>query len=472
MLVLFTSLVLAQIQSVEISAPLESQPKWEGWGTSLCWMGKMFGDRDDLADTFFTVNQVSMLGQMIPGLGINIVRYNAGACSWNEIDGRKMVVSKTIQPFRQMEGFWLDPKMRDPNSSGWNWNLDQNQRTMVKKAIRRGANHIELFSNSPMWWMCANDNPSGAANSEMDNLREDQFANFAHYLTAVAQKAKKDWGYSFTTIEPFNEPMSKWWGANGKQEGCHFSHEAQKKLLPLLRQALDNAGLKELKIASSDETSMSDAINTWKSFGPDTKSLVDQVNVHGYEGVNSPRSTLRKVLGSTKLWLSEHGENDRTGLAMAKSMALDFYHLAPRAWCYWQPLDNTGWGMIEAEVPNAKLISVNPKYFVMAQFSRHIREGSLICKSSGESVVSAYDPPRKVLSVVIVNRGAEKEFDLNLKGFTSPMAAKGAWLTSPKADARYAVVPVPGDIHSIKVPSESVLTIEFQGVAKEKPFLR
>jgi galactan endo-1,6-beta-galactosidase len=88
---------------------------------------------------------------------MNIVRYNAGACSWNEVDGRKMIVSTVIKPFRQMEGFWLDGKNRDPHSSSWNWNEDTNQRSMLLKACESEANYCELFSNSPMWWMTISD---------------------------------------------------------------------------------------------------------------------------------------------------------------------------------------------------------------------------------------------------------------------------------------------------------------------------
>ncbi len=91
--------------------PARTQGAWEGWGVSLCWWAKVFGDRDDIADLLFTTKETAVAGQRLPGLGLNIARYNAGACGWNTVDGRKMVVSKTILPFRQIEGFWLDGKM-------------------------------------------------------------------------------------------------------------------------------------------------------------------------------------------------------------------------------------------------------------------------------------------------------------------------------------------------------------------------
>ncbi len=310
--------LLLAVQGATVTLdPAATRGTWEGWGTSLCWMGKMFGDRDDLADLFFTTKTVKLGDETLPGLGLNIVRYNAGACSWSEVEGRRMVVGKTIQPFRQMEGFWLDPTKGE---AGWDWNVDANQRAMMLRAKRRGANRFELFSNAPMWWMCANDNPSGAAVATQDNLRKDQYDNFAIYLAAVAKRSKERWGVTFTTVDPFNEPVSKWWDANCKQEGCHFSAQAQMDLLPRLRRELDRRGLQRLPIAASDETYVTHAIQTWNAFGAETKALVRQVNVHGYEGEKSPRESLREVVGDRPLWLSEHGENDATGLSLARAV--------------------------------------------------------------------------------------------------------------------------------------------------------
>jgi len=120
------ALVLASSCSVnaDITTTIDAKSNWgnwEGWGTSLAWWAQQFGNRDDLADVFFTLGQVNFNGKTLPGLGFNIVRYNAGACSWNSIDGESMVVSPNIKRSRQMEGYWLDWKSSDPNSASWNW---------------------------------------------------------------------------------------------------------------------------------------------------------------------------------------------------------------------------------------------------------------------------------------------------------------------------------------------------------------
>jgi galactan endo-1,6-beta-galactosidase len=120
------ALVLASSALVNADVTTTIDPKsnwgtWEGWGTSLAWWAQQFGNRDDLADAFFTLKQTKVNSQSLPGLGFNIVRYNAGACSWNAINGEKMTTSPKIKRSRQVEGYWVDWNSTDPRSSSWNW---------------------------------------------------------------------------------------------------------------------------------------------------------------------------------------------------------------------------------------------------------------------------------------------------------------------------------------------------------------
>ena len=463
-------LLLALFLSTQTSCVVDPEARrgvWEGWGTSLCWMGKVFGDRNDLADLLFTTKTVEIAGERLPGLGMNVVRYNAGACSWNAIGGRRMVVSKTILPYRQMEGFWHDGKNEDPDSKSWDWSVDRAQRTMLLKAKARGADRFELFSNAPMWWMCANDNPSGAANPSVDNLDEGHRGRFAVYLATIARRARERWGVSFTTIEPFNEPFSRWWNENGKQEGCHFSPGSQAALLPLLRSELDRRGLRDLRIAASDETSITQAIQTWSAFGAATRASIAQVNVHGYEGDASPRAQLRESIDDKPLWLSEHGEDDATGLSLAHAIALDLHGLRPRAWCYWQPFDGGGWGFLDADLRKARILRTNPKLFVMAQYSRHIRPGMTIVETGDPDVVAAYDPNRRRLAIVVTNEGAPSRKRFDLSRFRRADGSSVRWTTEPKASARYVRSTgsrLIGKDLTIDLPADSIQTIEIDRV--------
>lgn len=99
--------------------PSSNWGEWEGWGVSLAWWAKAFGQRDDLATLFFTKDWQTIHGQNLPGLGLNIVRYNAGACSSNTYDGASMTVSPNIKASRQADGYWLNWASNDPSSTSW-----------------------------------------------------------------------------------------------------------------------------------------------------------------------------------------------------------------------------------------------------------------------------------------------------------------------------------------------------------------
>lgn len=92
---------------------------WEGWGVSLAWWAKAFGNRDDLSDLLFSLDNTTFNSKSVPGLGFNIARYNAGACSSNTYNGTSMVAPSTMKKSRQIDGFWWDWASKDPSSSSW-----------------------------------------------------------------------------------------------------------------------------------------------------------------------------------------------------------------------------------------------------------------------------------------------------------------------------------------------------------------
>lgn len=447
--------------------PAKEQGIWEGWGTSLCWMGNVFGERDDVADLLFTLKDVPLAGETLPGLGMTIARYNVGACSPNTVDGKTMGVSKIILPYRQMEGFWLDGQSEDPKSASWDWNRDPRQRAMLMRAKARGANRFELFSNSPMWWMCANYNPSGAQRGADDNLRPEMNEKFAIYMATVASEFKKRWGLTFTTVEPFNEPVTDYWHADCKQEGCHFSVKQQEEVLPLLRKHLDQRGLKKMRISASDETAFDIALAVWNGYSPETKKIVDQVNVHGYQGKGGNRAALYEATKGKTLWNSEHGDGDGSGRGLVQGITLDFHLLRPTAWCYWQPFDGMGWGLIQSDMVNAKEQRPTPKYFALAQYSRHIRPGMTVLTTGDPNVVAALDRKHHTLVIVLSTGTAAETKSVDLSAFKKlPKVAKN-WLTELKGSAHYQVGPeveIADSILSVSMPAESVETLEIRGI--------
>ncbi|KAJ7642780.1 glycoside hydrolase superfamily [Mycena polygramma] len=405
--------------------PSANYGTWEGWGTSLAWWAKAFGTQTALADIFFTQNTVTFNGHTLPGLGLNVIRYNAGACSTNkDPDGDSMVVSPDIKASRQMDAFWLDWNSNSTSSSSWTWTVDANQRNMMSLAMARGANLVELFSNSPVWWMCNNLNPSGSNSGSSDNLETWNWDMHAIYLANVAQYAAAHWGVKFTSVDPFNEPSASYWvGPTGTQEGCHFDVPTMSSVIGYLRNELNSRGLTSTIVSASDENTYDLAVSTWNGLTSTARGQIGRVNVHGYQGGSGNRNGLYADVSGAgkKLWNSEYGDGDGTGSGLASNLILDLIWLHPTAWVYWQVLDVSGWGLITADNDAKTTGAPSQKYFVLAQFTRHIRPGMRIIDGGADYAVSAYDATNKKLIIVAVNWSSSSQFlNFDLSKFSTP----------------------------------------------------
>jgi galactan endo-1,6-beta-galactosidase len=397
---------------------------WEGWGTCLSWWANTgLGTRDDLAAVLFGLDRVKVrtIGEEValPGLGLTIVRYNLGACTWPDGEGGKggrwgMAESPNIVRRHQIEAFW--------DGAAWDWDADPNQRNMLLKARDAGVGAFELFSVSPPWWMTLNGNPSGAEQGHQDNLAPENHATFARYIATVTRRARDDWGVRFGSVEAFNEPSLGVWHAEQNQEGCHFSLGAQQAVIAHLRRALDENDLEDVQIAASDEWGYTEAAKTWRNLTENARRTIGRVNVHGYQHDADPRSRieLREAVGErTPVWLAEYSEGEPGGLTMALNIGRDLSHLRPRAWICWQPVEAADWGLLDGEyddrTPNpsggakgtlkGEVGGVNAKYYVLAHYSRHIRPGALILDSGRADTVAAYDAAARRLTLVTVNEG-------------------------------------------------------------------
>jgi len=444
---------------------------WEGWGTSLCWWAKEFGSRSDLADILFTTNSTTLYannGQVqLPGLGLNIARYNAGACSWNAYQGQSMVESPNIYASRQMEGFWKDWGSTNPASSSWDWSVDANQVAMLIQAQDRGANLLELFSNSPMWWMCYNHNPSGADNGGNDNLNPEYYDDHALYMATVAQYARDNWGVTFDSVDPFNEPIANWWNAGGTQEGCHFDVATQATVISLLRDELDNRNLTSTIIAASDESLYDQARATWNSFSSTTQAMIGRVNVHGYQYEGGQRHLLYADVDGKPLWNSEYGESDASGVRLARNLNYDFRWLRLTAWCYWQPLDWGGWGLIDANNEDGWIGQPQRKYYVLAHYTRHIRPGMIILDGyHGDSVV-AYSAAERKLVIVTMNYNTPQTVTYDLSAFFEAAGPVRRWITETGSGVSYVSaddIVIGNKTFSAGFAANTIQTFEIQNV--------
>jgi galactan endo-1,6-beta-galactosidase len=318
---------------------------------------------------------------------------------------------------------------------------------MLLNAKKCGANLFEEFSNSPMWWMNNNDSTAGSVDGG-DNLKPSEYDPFAVYLATVAAYARDHWGLKFTSIEPFNEPEAYWWKYPCRQEGCHFDVSAQAPVIADLRAELDKRGLQSVGISASDDNTADDAVNTWNTMSGGAKAEIAKVNTHGYYGGTDPyrgpnMASLYAAVSAAgrKIWMSEYGEGDPSGLTMAQSIAFDINQLHPSGWVYWQALDGGGWGLIQSD-PNRNWIGPpNLKFYVFAEYSRTIRPGmTMMGSSDGNSVVS-YDAKHHALAVVTVNGAQPQWISYDLSKFHVTGIKIKRWVTLTDSNS-------PADLYS------------------------
>lgn len=417
---------------------------WQGWGSSLAWWGRAVGgtrNADYYADLIYTTKGAGGL----PGLGLNIVRYNVGGGGINQARENK---GPKLQWQMDIHGYWADPNHSDPKS--WDWSADQNQRFMMQKAQERGATLFQLFSDSPMWWMNSNRSTAGS-NTGGDCLMPENYERFAHYLAGVARYSADHWGINFNSVEPFNEPSADWWKYPGRQEGCHFDPTTQQKIVESLRRALDDVDLNDVMVAAADENQMDAGLNTWNAYSPQARRLIGLIDVHGYSSGTQlyrgpKRSELRRAVGSMGLWQSEYGDGDASGYTMAQTIIDDLKQLRPSAWVYWQPVEpdlpGYGWGLINAhyidthDQPSPEktpLVRVNRKFYVYGQFTRYLRPGFRLIGIEDPTSIAGYDRVSRKLVVVKVTGDRRETIHLDVSNF--PPAGDSAQLIATTTQA-------------------------------------
>jgi O-glycosyl hydrolase len=419
---------------------------FEGWGTSLCWFGNVVGGYEDanrnaIADRLFDANE---------GLGLNVVRYNIGG---GDAPGHDHMGAG-----KEMPGF------KASAASAYDWTADANQRWMLDAARERIPPEqfvAEAFSNSPPYWMTVSGCASGASDGG-NNLKSDQYDEFADYLTEVVLHFKDTWGIEFRTLEPFNEPASDWWRAEGAQEGCGFDRPSQSQLIGLVRSSLDAKGLTAVGIAASDETGIDVAVDTYNALTATARGQIVQINTHAYSGSRRAELLALATRDDKRIWSSEidgsgapapfdvfaHNHADIVpGLDLAQRITRDLKDLRSHAWIFWQAVENEdaqvslnkNWGLLHTDFTGGDQSHVlTKKYHSFAQYTRAIRPGYQQIAAGHADAVAFFGEGK----LVIVQRnaaqtGAVHEYDLS--SFGSVGARATVHRTSANED--YAELP-------------------------------
>lgn len=416
---------------------------YQGWGTSLSWWAYVCGGY---------ANRTSYASLAFTTLKLNIVRYNIGG-------GENPGIPNTLQYRAKIPGF-------EPSNGVWNWNVDGNQRWMLKQAVALGANHVEAFANSPPWWMTVSGSVTGATNSHGDNLQTGYETNFANYLSTVVSNLTVLDGIHFDLVTPMNEPEGPW-GYGGGQEGCHMDSGQQARMVNNLSAALSAQKL-TTGIDAPETYNEPDAATAINAYGTAVNNVA-LLSSHAY-GTKNPASLGNLAASLHKpVWLAEYGDGDGTGMTTARRIHDDITGAGVSAWIYWQFVDNSGgWGMLYNPMDSggSTTYTVNEKFYVFGQFSQYIRPGFKILSINDNYSVAAYNPTNLTLVIVALNdTSASLSLNYNLAGFTGlPAAASVVRTSATENQSGLAAISVVNKALATTLTAKSVTTFIFTNV--------
>jgi O-glycosyl hydrolase len=437
---------VSNAETIKLDPSYQHEP-FDGWGTALVWFANVTGGwpdeiRNQLADDLFGEH----------GLNFNIARYNIGGGDSPEtkpymrkggaVPGYWNRPTEFGPPEGNTDGWkeqenWWDPE----NPAHWNWDADANQRWWLEAAKERGADTFEAFSNSAPYFMTRSGYVSGNWNAWDDNLKADQFENFATYLTTVVDRLQKDLDIEFKTLSPINEPYTGYWRALGRQEGSNWSRASQMKIINEVKKQLGEKQLTTV-VSAMDETHPQRFRENWDLFNQETRSNIGQLNVHTYwpeqqVGVRDIAKISGKRLWMSEVDLSPNGIGQdhldiRTGLALSERVTGDIQKLEPEAWVLWQAIEdevnmnpeheNANWGLIQVDFdpqdPSHVKIYKKKKYYAMGNYSKFIRPGSQVINTNNNSTLAAIDKEDESVVIVYTNSTTEeKALSFDLSGF-------------------------------------------------------
>ena len=460
-------------------------PEWEGWGCSLSWWGVYSKNwkperRRELCRLLFSTDP--------DALGWNICRYNAGGTS-PEADAARYRPGADVRVVLDSDGAWHPER-------------DMAQISCLKDAIHFGANRLELFVNSPPYWMLKNGNTLGG-DSGKENLKPEFQSAYARWLADVLASFQTREHISFNFVAPFNEPSAWWWKPDSSnQEGSKIDWPTQANVMRVLGKALSDRKL-NVGISASDENGAEQGYNTLKwltapvhNGGGITGALLHKLNVHAYNGANW-QMRLRNLAAGQQIpvvWMSEvtyreakpegFVPNDmRCALPITRSIVNDIRNLHCSAWVYWQPIEplqqdlkyNYTYGLIPTSLDTA--VNFNGKtyqpgeglfaksYYAVRQFSAFIRPGDRLLASGDDSTLAAYSAKDRRLTIVVQNDSTEtRPYDFDFATIVGQAHAVKVWRTANDTSAELnncrALPPIPisGTRFSDSIPPQSVTT--------------
>lgn len=419
--------------SVDYNSPRQT---FEGFGASTTWVA------NDI-DKFSAAKQTQMLDLLYDaskaGAGLSWIRVGTFLCDFNP----------------------------SPGVYDWNhWGIQSQMRWIQRVNAAYGVNRYMVSTWSPPAWMKDNNSCTGGG-----HVLSQFYADLAATKIEWLKNAKAQLGFEARVESVQNEPNMR-----TTYDSCEWTpSEMSAFVTNNFQPALAASGL-TAQIMAPESSYYSSFDTSWGSpllGDPGTRAAVSIIATHGYgrtDDFSKPCGSCAQY--NKPIWQTEDSNldgkyNGSIDDAMTWATEINKAMNGGRfgAWFYWwvMTLQNDNQGLINADAATDSF-QVPKRLYVLGQFSRFIRPGSVVLAStSNDSTlqVTAVRPTTGSVAVVLANNGRSAHtVTVTLPGLSTAPATVTPYRTSASENqTQLSPVSVSSGAFTITVPSKSVVTV-------------
>lgn len=408
----------------------------EGFGASATWVA------NDL-DAFSPAKQTQILDLLYdsskPGAGLSWVRVGSFLCNFNPA----------------------------PGVFDWNhWGIQSGMRWLQRVNAAYGVNKYMVSSWSPPAWMKDNNSCINGG-----HVLAQHYPALAALKIQWLNNAKAQLGFEAQVESVQNEPDHR-----ATYDSCEWTtSEINSFVVNHLQPALASSGLTS-RIMAPEASFYSNFDNAW-GFpllnDPGMRAAVSIVATHGYGRTDKFDTICASCAQHNKpIWQTEDSNLDGKyngsideGLTWSTELYKALNSGRFSAWFYWwvMTLQNDNQGLLNVN-PATDSVQVPKRLYVIGQFSRFIRPGSIMLGStSSDSTlqVTAVSPTTGNVAVVLANAGRNSHtVTVSLTGLSNQPASVTPYRTSATENqAQLNPIAVSAGSFTITVPAKTIVTV-------------
>jgi glucuronoarabinoxylan endo-1,4-beta-xylanase len=434
MTLIFTSSAKAANVTVNVDYTNQRQTV-EGFGASATWVA------NDL-DAFSPAKQAQILELLYdtskPGAGLSWVRVGSFLCDYNP----------------------------SPGVFDWNfWGIQSGMRWLQRANTSYGVNKYVVSTWSPPAWMKDNNSCINGG-----HVRAQFYPNLAALKIQWLQNAKAQLGFEAQVESVQNEPDHR-----AGYDSCEWTTtEMNTFVVNHLKPALNSSGLIS-KLMAPEVSFYSNFDNAW-GFpllnDANMRAAVNIVATHGYGRTDNFATPCNSCTQHNKpIWQTEDSNLDGRyngsideGLAWSSDIFKSLNSGRFSAWFYWwvMTLQNDNQGLLNVN-PATDSVVVPKRLYVVGQFSRFIRPGSVMLGSTSSDAtlqVTAVRPATGNVTIVLANTGKTSHtVTVNLTGITPPASVTPHRTSASENQAPLSPINSSAGAFTITIPAKSVVTV-------------